>query len=37
MSEARARREFVGLRFTPGSLDAKTDGLLAFACALMTG
>ena len=37
MSEAKARREFVGLRFTPGSLEPKTDALLAFACALMAG
>src|SRR3989442_3310120 len=34
---ARARQEFVGLRFTPGSLDKKTDSLLAYACALMAG
>ena len=34
---ARARQEFVGLRFTPGSLDKKTDALLAYACALMAG
>ena len=37
MSEVRARREFVGLKFTPGSLEPKTDALLAFACALMAG
>ena len=34
---ARARQEFAGLRFTPGSLDKKTDSLLAYACALMAG
>jgi hypothetical protein len=37
MSDVKARREFVGLRFTPGSLPPKTDALLAFACALMAG
>jgi hypothetical protein len=34
---ARVRQEFAGLRFTPGSLDKKTDALLAYACALMAG
>jgi hypothetical protein len=33
----RVRQEFAGLRFTPGSLDKKTDALLAYACALMAG
>ena len=33
----RVRQEFAGLRFTPGSLDKKTDTLLAYACALMAG
>jgi len=37
MEGARARQEFAGLRFTPGSLDKKTDALLAYACALMAG
>ncbi len=37
MDETRVRQEFVGLRFTPGSLDRKTDALLAYACALMAG
>jgi hypothetical protein len=33
----RARQDFVGLRFTPESLDRKTSALLAYACALMAG
>ena len=33
----RVRQEFAGLRFTPGSLDKKTDALLAYACVLMAG
>jgi hypothetical protein len=37
MNEARARQDFVGLRFTPGALDRKTNALLAYACALMAG
>jgi len=37
MEGARVRQEFAGLRFTPGSLDKKTDTLLAYACALMAG
>ena len=37
MEGARIRQEFAGLRFTPGSLDKKTDTLLAYACALMAG
>ena len=37
MDDVRVRQEFVGLRFTPGSLDRKTDALLAYACALMAG
>ena len=37
MDETRVRQEFVGLRFTPGSLDRKTDALISYACALMAG
>ena len=37
MDEVRVRQEFAGLRFTPNSLDRKTDALLAYACALMAG
>jgi hypothetical protein len=37
MEGTRVRQEFAGLRFTPGSLDKKTDALLAYACALMAG
>jgi len=37
MGEARVRQEFAGLRFTPGSLDRRTNALLAYACALMAG
>jgi len=37
MDEVRARQEFAGLRFTPGSLDRKTSALLAYACALVAG
>jgi hypothetical protein len=37
MEGTRVRQEFAGLRFTPGSLDKKTDTLLAYACALMAG
>ena len=37
MEGVRVRQEFAGLRFTPGSLDKKTDTLLAYACALMAG
>ena len=37
MDGVRARQDFVGLRFTPGSLDKKTDALLAYVCALMAG
>ena len=37
MSDVRARQDFVGLRFTPGTLDQKTNALLAYACALMAG
>ena len=35
--DVKARREFVGLRFTPGSLDPKVEAILSFACALMAG
>jgi len=37
MGEVRVRQEFAGLRFTPGSLDRRTNALLAYACALMAG
>jgi hypothetical protein len=37
MDEVRPRQEFVGLRFTPGSLDRKTSAMLAYACALVAG
>jgi hypothetical protein len=37
MDNVRVRQEFAGLRFTPGSLDRKTNALLAYACALMAG
>jgi hypothetical protein len=37
MDEARVRQDFAGLRFSPGTLDRKTNALLSYACALMAG